>query len=181
MTTISAFNTLFKTFVTELAETFPEQQRLKAFANGFDDLVAANARKIMEVFVATLAPHSDLVMTKNPKLFDQPLDIGVDISALWKSPDVSENTREAVWQYIHSLFLLGTTCMHVPPELLSTIESVAQTCASRMQDGDTVDMSSMASMFVNGLGSIIGGGGGGGGMPGVAALLDAPRNTKAGE
>ena len=155
MTTLNAFNSLFKRFLEDLAGTFPEAPALTTMVNSFDALVAINARKPMDMFVSALAPHSDMVMTKNPKLFDQPLDIGIDISTMWKT-DISDGSRDAIWQYIHTLFLLGTTCLHVPPELLNTIESVAQTCAARLQDGET-DMSSMASLFMNGMGSVFSG------------------------
>ena len=171
-TTLQAFNSLFKNFIDELASTFPEEKTITVFSEGFDDLVAVNARKPIELFVAALAPHSDLVMAKNDALFDQPLDIGIAISELWKS-DISDGTREAIWQYIHMLFLLGTTVLHVPSELLGTIENVAQTCATRLQDGN-MDMSSMASMFMNGMGSILGGMPAGGAMPSFPGI-DGPK------
>jgi hypothetical protein len=184
MTTVAAFNALFKSFVEDLSCTFPEERRLALFCESFDDLVKVNARKPLELFVAAMAPHAQLVMTKDPALFDQPLEVGIDISALWKSKDVSDVSREAIWKYLHSLFLLGTTAVHVPPQLLETIESVAQTCADRMQSGGDggehgMDLAGMASMFVNGMSSISGGNGGAGQLPaGLLGALGAPAGDK---
>lgn len=173
MTTTAAFNTLFKSFIEDLSRSFPEEGKLALFCESFDDLCRVNAKKPMELFVATLAPHADLVMTKNAQLFDQPLDIGIDISSLWKNEDFSDASREAVWSYLQSLFLLGTTCMNLPPELLTTIEQVAQSCAGRMQAGE-LDFASMMSMFSNGSG--LANLAGLANMPNLAALQPPPSN-----
>jgi hypothetical protein len=129
----------------------------------------------MELFTAALAPHAELVMAKNPALFDQPIKLpgGLDMSELWKVPDVTDATREAIWQYIQMLFMLGTTVQNLPAPLLETIESVAMSCASQMQaDGKgDLDFGSLSSMLMGGLGNMMGGGPGGmGGMAGMGDL-----------
>lgn len=169
--TVQAFNTMMGNFLDELQHTFPEETKVAVVNEAFADLCAVNARKPMELYIAGLAPYSELVMAKNPALFDQPIELpgGLDMSALWAKPDVTQETREAMWQYIQMLFMLGTTVQNLPPQLLETIEGVAMSCANQVAEGGGgLDLSKLSGMLMGGLGSMLGGGGGGGGP---AALL----------
>ena len=171
-TTVQAFNTMMGNFLDELHQTFPEESKIAVVSEAFKDLCAVNARKPMELYVAGLAPYSELVMAKNPALFDQPIELpgGLDMSTLWAKPDVTRETREAMWQYIQMLFMLGTTVQNLPPQLLETIEGVAMSCANEMAEGGGgLDLSKLSGLLMGGLGSMLGGGGGGGGGP--AGLL----------
>ena len=165
MTTLSAFNTMLKSFLEELAEVYPEEKSVGVFLAGFDALVATNARMPMDLFVGAVSPHADAVMSKDPSLFAK-LDFGgIDMGKLWAQPDVSDATRDAIWQYLHTLMLLGTTVSSVPAELLQSIESVAANCAEKIQGGD-MDFASMTKMLMGGLGGMLGGVGGVGGVGG---------------
>lgn len=163
--TVQAFNSMMANFLEELHQTFPEETKIAIVQEAFADLSSINARKPMELYTATLTPHQELVMQRNAALFEQPIELpgGLDMSALWSKPDVSEETRAAMWQYIQMLFMLGTTVQNLPPQLLDTIESVAMSCAGQMQEGPDggLDLSQLSSMLMGGLGSVLGGGGGG--------------------
>lgn len=186
--TVQAFNTMMKNFLEELSQTFPEEHKVEVVMESFDDLVAINARKPMELFTAALAPHSELVMSKNPDLFAQPIQLpgGLDMSKLWAVPDVSQETRDAIWQYIQMLFMLGTTVQNMPPQLLETIESVAMSCAQQMGSGagdGNVDLGSLSGMLMGGLGNMMGGGGlasmlGGGGGGSLLPPPTRPARSK---
>ena len=173
--TTQAFNTMMKNFLEELHQTFPEEHKIAIVIESFEDITRINARKPMELFTAALAPHAELIMAKNPALFDQPINLpgGLDMSVLWKVPDVTQATREAIWQYIQMLFMLGTTVQNLPAPLLETIESVAMSCASQMQaDGNGMpDFASLSSMLMGGLGNMMGGAGGGSADLGSLAAL----------
>jgi hypothetical protein len=71
----------------------------------------------------------------------------IHIDKLWASPELSEQTRGAIWQYMQTLYILGTTITMFPPETLSMIENVAEKCAENMQESGTFDMSAMSSLF----------------------------------
>lgn len=163
--TVQAFNTMMSNFLDELRETFPEDSKIAIVIEAFDDLVSINARKPMELFTAALAPYSELVMSKNPALFEQPIELpgGLNMSTLWRKPDVGQETRDAIWQYLQMLFMLGTTVQNLPPPLLETIESVAMSCATQMQagggaGGGSLDFASLSNMLMGGLGNMMGGG-----------------------
>lgn len=155
MSTVQAFNHMLRNFLEELADTFPEEPAVRMYLDGFDSLVKANARKPLEMFVGSIAPYTDLVMKKDPELFSK-LQLGsIDLAKLWNDPGVEDATRDAIWQYVHLLFMLGTTVQNLPDQLLTSIESVAQSCASQIQEG-SLDFSAMTSMLSN-LGSGLGG------------------------
>lgn len=176
-TTTSAFNQMMRGFLEELHATFPEEPKVGLVLEAFDDLCGINAKKPMELFVAALAPHQALVMAKDPALFQQRIELpgGLDMSALWAKPDVDQSTRDAVWQYLQMLFMLGTTVQSLPPQLLATIESVAQSCATQMPAagaggaGGLPDLGALSHMLVSGLSGLMGG------SIGAAAQ---PRRTK---
>ena len=172
--TITAFNQMMKNFLEELHATFPEEAKVGVVVEAFDDLARINAKKPMELFVAALAPHAAFVTAKNPALFDQPIELpgGLDMSMLWAKEDVPPATRDAIWQYIQMLFMLGTTVQNLPPQLLATIESVAMNCAEQMQASDQpMDFGSLSSMLMGGLGNVMGGGG----LDALTALGAPPR------
>ena len=149
MSTVQAFNTMLKNFLEELADVFPEEKQIRVFLDGFDALVAMNARAPLDMFTEALAPHTELAMAKDPRLFKSlKFPGGIDFDALWSS-DISDNTRDAIWQYINLLLLLGTTVRSMPAEMLQGIETVAKNCADQMQSGQ-LDFSALGSMLMNG-------------------------------
>lgn len=157
MSTLEAFNTLMRNFVTELSETFPEFKELQVFAGGFDALVALTPGKPLELFMETMGPHAALIMAKDPALFDKDdLNLsGVDLKAMWHSPDLSQSTRDAIWQYFSTLYVLGSTIQSMPPEILGTIENVAHDCANKVETGE-LNMADLMPALMNSMSSIIG-------------------------
>lgn len=177
MSAVTAFNTLLKSFLEELVEVFPEQRDVATFLAGFDAFTLITPRKPLQLFVEAMSPHSDLIMTKNPALFDALEFPGIDFKAMWGSPGVTEATRTAIWQYIHMLFLMGTTVHSLPPEMLASVESMASDYAQKIEGGE-MDFSGLASALMGGMGPLAGlaagmQGGGGGGAP--RAALPAPQ------
>lgn len=158
-----AFNTMMKNFLEELADVFPEETHIRVFLDGFDALAAISPRSPMDMFVESLTPHTDLVMARDAELF-QRLEFpgGIDFGKLWKS-DISDNTREAIWQYITLLFTMGTTVRNAPPEFVQCIETMAHSLSAKMESGE-LDFASLGSM-------LLGGGMGAGGPAGLAGML----------
>ena len=155
MSTVQAFNSMLRDFLQELSEVFPEQRDLATFLDTFGAFVAISPRKPMEMFIEALTPHSDMLMARNPDLFVKFEFPGVDLATMWNSEGVSTATRDAIWQYLQTLFLLGSTVQSLPPELLKSIETVANDCADKMQNGE-LDFGAMASALLGGLGPLAG-------------------------
>jgi hypothetical protein len=89
----------------------------------------------------TVGPFANHLMQKDEEFFqthasEVPFLNDLDIPRLWNS-DLSEATKGAIWQYLQTLYILGTTITALPAETLNMIESVAQKCASQLQDTAT--------------------------------------------
>lgn len=143
MTSVTAFNDMMGQFLTELHKTFPEEKSLKKYIAAFELMSSTNPKLVVEGFMGAISPHMDKISAKDENFFienAETIDFLKDINLknLW--PKASVNTREAIWQYIQTLYMLGTTITSIPPETLSMIETVAKQCADKLQeDGSEID------------------------------------------
>ena len=101
--------------------------------------------------------YSQQILQKDESVFEN-FD-QLDIKKYW-TPELSQGTKDAIWQYLSSLQLIGMTITSIPPEMLSMVEGVASKCAEGMQNGDANPMSMLSSM--SGLFGMLGAGGLGG-------------------
>jgi hypothetical protein len=68
---------------------------------------------------------------------------------------MSENTRAATWQYLQTLYMLGTTITSIPDDTLKMIEGIAKECADKMQnDGGGIDQDALMKMMGGMLGNL---------------------------
>ena len=164
--TISAFNEMMGQFLNELVQTFPEEPAMKKYRNTFELFKDTNPRKIMETFVTSIGPYSNQIMQKDETFFlNSQIDVisDLNIGKHWNN-DLSLNTKNAIWQYLQTLYTLGSTINTIPASALGQIEQVAQQVADGMGGGDGVSMSNMMS-GLTGLFSSLGGGGSPLGLP----------------
>ena len=76
----------------------------------------------------------------------------LNIKSYWSR--MSANTKAATWQYLQTLYMLGTTITAIPAETLSLIETIAKDCADKMQtEGGEIDQDALMKM----MGSMLGG------------------------
>ena len=158
MSSTEAFNTLMKNFITELHETFPEFTELGLFVSGFDAFVAMDPMQPLTSFMQTIGRHSNLIMSRDDRLFekeDVSLGGAIDLKKMWDSSDLSDATRDAIWQYIITLYVLGSTIQTMPPEILSSIESMASDCATKVETGQ-MSMTDLMPALMSSMGSLMG-------------------------
>jgi hypothetical protein len=162
MASVQAFNSVMDEFLTELKETFPEEKKLKVYYNGFLTMKKANPKKILELFMNNASPHATAITNRDESLFSTNNEIipDVDLSVLW-TDDLDADTKNAIWQYLNTLYVLGSTINSIPSNLLSTIEGVAEQCASQMgedgmssNDGKMPDISALLAGMQNIIGNI---------------------------
>ena len=139
MNSITAFNDMMRQFLTELYSAFPEEKGLKKYMAAFEIMRSANGKLIIEGLMNSVRPYVDKINAHDETFFlDNAADIDflkeINIKGCW--PNASDSTREAIWQYIQTLYMLGTTITAIPPETLSMIENVAKKCADEMQNDD---------------------------------------------
>lgn len=169
MSAVDAFNALLKDFLTQLSVVFAEHKKLALYAKGFDSLLVLDKHKPMDVFLEALAPHSALLLAKDPSLFDANITLpgNISISKLWATPDLSDNTRAAIWGYLQNLYIVASTYASMPPDLLAAVEGIAQSCAADLKEGEAPNMAQLlprlTAQLAPVLSATLGGGAGDGG------------------
>ena len=116
MSTISAFIDMLEQFITELIETFPDEKSFKKYQLTIQIARKANPRSVLNTFMESVTPYSQKLMEKDETFItEDAVNIEVinelNIKSIW-TPDMSENTKSAIWQYLQTLYLLGTTISH---------------------------------------------------------------------
>ena len=157
MSSITAWCDMMDQFLSELARTFPEEPSVKKYSTSFELLRKSNPRKCIDLYMKASSKSADKIMQKDPAFFiEMEKVMGIDLLKFW-SDDLSDNTKNAIWQYIQTLYLLGSTITSIPQEALTAIEDVANKCALSMQNGDgTFDEKTLMS-GMSGLISSLGG------------------------
>jgi len=78
----------------------------------------------------------------------------VNLENHWAS--CSQNTKDAIWQYVQTLYMLGTTISSIPEDTLSMIEQVAKQCADKMtDDGSELDENALMKTMQGMLGGMM--------------------------
>lgn len=140
MATLGAFNDMMEQFVNELVQTFPEEKKFTKFQGSIQLMRKANPRKILNVYMEAAQPLADRIMARDETvIFDVQIK-DLDISAIW-TDELSTGTKNAIWQYLQTLLIIGTTISALPQEALSAIEAVAKQCAENM------DLSQLGSIM----------------------------------
>jgi len=150
-------------FLNELMETFPEEKQIKVQHTSFLTLKKSNSKKVVEVFMSAIQPYAEKITNK-----DEEFILTSDIEFLnklnikkWWTKDLSSNTKDAIWQYLNTLYMLGCTITSIPPELLKSIEGIAEECTSNMSSSNEAPnmgnlFSSVSNMLGGQLGNMLG-------------------------
>jgi len=158
MASVSAFNDMMTQFLVELHKTFPQEKGIKKFMTQFELLKDTNPRMAVDTFMSGITPYVDKISQKDDSFIMQDLPNIEYLSELnfkdhWNAT-LSTNTKDAIWQYLQTMYMLGTTITAIPADTLAMIENIAKDCADKMgTDGTGLDeaalMKTMNSMFGN--------------------------------
>jgi hypothetical protein len=145
MTTVSAFNDTLDQFVAELVDTFPEEKTFKKYQLSLEIIRKTNARQSLNTFMSSVKSFSDKIMNRDDSFFLEDATkieflSDLNICKIW-TPDLSVNTKNAIWQYLQTLYLLGATISALPQDALSMIEDVAKKCV------ENVDIDQISSLI----------------------------------
>mgnify|MGYP003313566245 FL=1 len=144
-------------FLVELHKTFPDEKGIKKMLTSFDMLKSTNPRLVVNGFMEGVTPYAGKISAKDETfLLEEVENIEflreLDIKKYWGN--MSTNTKAATWQYLQTLYMLGTTITSLPDDTLSQIEKIAKGVANQMQDGDgEIDQDALMKM----MGSMLGG------------------------
>jgi hypothetical protein len=139
MASVSAFNDMMSQFLVELHKTFPEEKGIKKMLTSFDLLKSTNPRLVVDGYMKGVSPYADKISAKDETFLLEEIENidflkELDIKRYWSK--MSEGTKGATWQYLQTLYMLGTTITALPADTLSQIENIAKGVANSMQSGD---------------------------------------------
>jgi hypothetical protein len=158
MASVTAFNDMMGQFLVELHKTFPEEKGIKKMLTSFDLLKPTNPRLVVDGFMNAVSPYADKISAKDETFLLKEIDTidflkELDIKSYWER--MSEGTKGATWQYLQTLYMLGTTITSIPDDTLKMIEGIAKDCADKMQDGDgQIDQDALMKMMSGMLGNL---------------------------
>ena len=157
MASVTAFNDMMGQFLVELHKTFPEEKGIKKMMTSFDVLKSSNPRLVVDAFMKGVSPYADKISAKDETFLLKEIETidflkDLSIKSYWEK--MTENTKNATWQYLQTLYMLGTTITALPQDTLSQIESIAKGVASQLQDGDGGELNQDALMKM--MGSMLG-------------------------
>jgi hypothetical protein len=137
VTTVNAFNDMMEQFLTELNLTFPDNKAVIKFQASFDIVRATKPRAILDGFMDTVQPYVKKIMNKDDTFITHDSKnvnsiSDIDLDSLWVN--CSDQTKGAIWQYLHTLVILGTTIKSFPADTLTMIEQLAEKCAGQMAE-----------------------------------------------
>ena len=157
MASVTAFNDMLSQFLVELHKTFPDETGIKKMTTSFELLKTTNPRLIVDGFMKGVTPFADRISAKDENFIleeIEKIDMLKDLNIKNYWARMSPATRAATWQYLQTLYMLGTTITAIPAETLSLIESIAKDCADKMQtEGGEIDQDALMKM----MGSMLGG------------------------
>jgi len=119
MTTIKAFDEMMGQFIGELSSVFPEEPPKPPMS--------------CSVFMKDIAPWISQMTARDDSFFCEENAVAkhFNLNAIWNQ--CSDATKQAIWQYFSSLYMIATTLSMFPPETLAMIESAAEKCAKNMK------------------------------------------------
>jgi hypothetical protein len=105
----------------------------------FDLLKSTNPRLVVDGYMKGVSPYADKISAKDETFLLEEIENieflkELDIKRYWTK--MSEGTKGATWQYLQTLYMLGTTITALPADTLSQIENIAKGVANSMQNGD---------------------------------------------
>ena len=157
MASVTAFNDMLSQFLVELHKTFPEEKGIKKMTASFELIKEANPRLVVDGFMKGVTPYADKISAKDESFLLTEIENieflkDLNIKSYWTR--MSANTQDATWQYLQTLYMLGTTINAIPADTLSQIEQIAKGVADKMQtDGGELDQDALMKM----MGTMLGG------------------------
>lgn len=153
MSSVGNWCEMMSRFLDELQTTLPNEKSINKYKIKFDVVRKTNPKKAVKTFMSSVGAYSQSIMSK-----DESVIIGgeknelkefldeMNISEHWTNGDLTPASKDAIWQYIQTLFILGNTILMLPADTLNMIEDVAQKCVGQMGEGQGGEIDQTALM-----------------------------------
>ena len=133
-----SFNAMLSEFISNLSDVFDDVPELQTANTTLNGLLEMNDEVTMplETFHDIFSDKSDLIMNKDPNLFEQvslPMVENFDMAKAYCESD--EETQSSIWEYLSQLTMLATTVKTLTPEMFSTINSITEDFMMQVHEG----------------------------------------------
>jgi len=123
----SQFNTLALTFLNRMEETFPQEPKVRLYRQQFILVKDMNFKKPVEMFVENMEPFGEQILSKDELFFKQDTFVNsaqsisgkMGLIKYWDS--LNDKTKDAIWEFVHALYVLGMSCLGKTKELQEVI------------------------------------------------------------
>jgi len=126
MQNVQIFNELLMDFLTNLSKTYSHESAIATAPAKLQMLIETNSKKPHEEFMAAVAPYVSDITERNDSFFTEkykniPGLNAINFAQNWqKSP---QETKDAIWEYMYNLLLLGGSLQNIPEDLMSDIST----------------------------------------------------------
>ena len=139
MSAVQAFNNMLSMFLGELELAFPDEKSIVGVRAAFALACKGNARLPLDTFMDAMTPHVLSIMNKDPTFFAEaaatiPYVKDIHIQDHWASAPAA--TKDAIWEYLSTLTMLGMGVRNIPPDVLRQAESLALSLAEKIEKGE---------------------------------------------
>lgn len=137
MASLKAFLSVMDEFVQEMLQTFPEEEIIKAFHEKLEKRKKNKPEKILNNFMNDMSQHADIITKQDEESLlscDSEFLKNTGITKVWVSEEIDDEVKAAIWKYLNTMYVLGTTIKSIPKSLLNQIETMAEQCVKDMPD-----------------------------------------------
>ena len=123
---LDKFNSILLQFLSEIDKLYPDSQA-KFYHNMIKMALVTDKTIWINLFADEAIKHEKEIMTKNEKYFLEENIIFIKRLNLDHYYSISnENTKESIWKYIISLFLLSCSYKGYSKEIIQNIQDLAK-------------------------------------------------------
>ena len=120
------FNQVVDEFFIELIRIFPKEIRIKSKHLLIQTMFKTNVKKVCNDFMYGSINYLEKIAMRDETFFSGPnkptlLD-QLNFDILWG--DMTINTKEVIWKYIKTFFMIGIKIIEMPPETINIINYI---------------------------------------------------------
>jgi hypothetical protein len=117
------FNKMAIEFLSRMEKTYPHESKISLYKIKYEMLQSMNAKKPVEMFMESMLPFGEQILSKNEMFFQQDEFVGsaenisgkIGLVKYWEN--MEQSTKNAIWEYIQGLYILGMGSLEYTDEL----------------------------------------------------------------
>jgi hypothetical protein len=140
MTSVQAFDEMFSQFVKELRTTYPDFAKLREFK-------LEENYNALEYFNYSTENYSQYIPQRNKLFFSKRNKFSRDLDLIGIVKIANPESKDAIWKFLNTLYVLSQSISMIPPEMLQMIERVSEQCAGQFK-GDSNDQEKIENLML---------------------------------